>query len=141
MGRWKCHPGYVPLSYVVKTTDVSERRFYTLLREQSPVLHKLGHTVEAHGSAIQHVFLQSAVDRYARRVRRSLPPAPAAAAEMRKRFEGKADAAPTRRRSDRGMRRTGPGVRNARPNAAGDSLFSSRESPRCGSAPDALRES
>jgi len=98
MGRWKCHPGYVPLPYVVQTTDVSERRFYSLLREQSPILERLGHCVEAHGSAMQHVFLQSAVDRYARQLRKSPPAAPGAAVDMRKRFQGKGEAVPARRR-------------------------------------------
>jgi hypothetical protein len=40
---------------------------------------------------MQHVFLQAAVDRYARQVRKSLPIAPATPVDMQKRFAGAAD--------------------------------------------------
>ena len=86
MSRWKCHPGYVPLSYLIANTDVTEKRFYAMLRQQDALLEELGHRVEPHGKkSMQHTFMQVSVDRYARKLRKGVPTG-TVAAEMQKRF-------------------------------------------------------
>jgi hypothetical protein len=86
MSRWKCHPGHVSLSYLIANTDVSEKRFYAMLRERDPLLEELGHCVEQHGEkSMQHTFRLTAVDRHARKLRKRVP-TEAIAARMQKRF-------------------------------------------------------